>query len=186
MRPILLLSVLALVLGSAAAAGAQETPCEQGPVEAAESYDPARPESLSGSFRLVRVGTSWPVSAPSLADTAVLELHLATPEEKAEALREGIGRTPRSVTHVGTHRWSLESRPPRPVETEGDQPVIHVGCRFCFDAAPWVLYVAAVSEDGFWGLWRDYQTGTGRVFDDAGRRLPDPAGYFCAQRIDGS
>lgn len=183
MRRLSLLSALALAVASGA--GAQDVPCEYGPGRDAEPYDALRPESLVGRFQLVRIGTSWPEGAASLTDTAELELHLATPEEQEEALREGIGRMPRAVTHVGRYYRSRQYGPDL-AETEGDSGLIYVGCRPCLDASPWLLYVAAVSADGFWGLWKDNQTGIGRVFDDGGRPLPDPAGYFCARRIDGS
>jgi len=109
---------------------------------------------------------------------------MATPDERKEALLEGIGRMPRQLALVGEYHFSPEYRP-MPVESDRDSGILYVGCRACLDASPWHLYIAAVSDGGFWGLWRDYQTGIGRAFDEAGHPLPDPAGLFCAKRVSG-
>jgi hypothetical protein len=176
-RLAVVLSLLWLGLGLTSLR-AQELECSRGPPSLSVSYDRAQPERLEGRFRLTLVRVSYEGDgAESLSE---LSLRRATPPEREEARREGLGYWPRNVTHVGTWSWSEEYRP---FVAEADHAVLYLGCRNCLDGSPRVLRVAAVAEEGFWGLWRDYQTGIGRVFDSAGNRLPDPAGYFCAERV---
>ena len=156
---------------------AQGFVCERGPPAEAKPYDTLQPETLAGDFRLMQVMTSWETAS---SDTSEVSIRLATTEEKAEAKREGLGFFPRDITHVGLLTWSSEYDP-FPVEADG--ATLYLGCRGCLDGSPNVLYVAAIADEGFWGLWRDYQTGIGRHFDTLNNPLPDPAGYFCAQRI---
>jgi hypothetical protein len=71
----------------------------------------------------------------------------------------------------------------RAAEAQIDGSLLYLGCRDCMDASPMVLRIIEVDERGFFGSWRDYQTGIGRLFDErTGEPLPDPAGYFCAWR----
>ena len=45
------------------------------------------------------------------------------------------------------------------------------------------LTITAVSPDGFWGWWRGVPGFEMKMNAEAGRVLPDPAGYFCALRV---
>jgi hypothetical protein len=65
---------------------------------------------------------------------------------------------------------------------EVDDGVLYLGCRDCADASPDVLQVRRVSAAGFWGPWRNFQSGIGIAVDASGARLPDPVGLFCAIR----
>jgi len=50
------------------------------------------------------------------------------------------------------------------------------------DGSPEHLRIESISDHGFWGRWANLQTGIVRIVDKAGKPLPDPAGYFCAER----
>ena len=45
------------------------------------------------------------------------------------------------------------------------------------------LTITAVSRDGFWGWWKEEPGLDVAVDRNTGRRLPDPAGFFCALRV---
>jgi hypothetical protein len=151
--------------------------CSAGPPREAVAYSSDLSEALVGRFYLISVRTSFETGPGYPLE---LELRATTAEEKAEARREGIGYRPRGLTHVGEFASSSYHKL---FTAEADGAVIYLGCRHCIDASPTVLYVAAVTDDGFWGLYRNYQTGIGRVVDSEGNWAPDPAGYFCAERI---
>jgi hypothetical protein len=51
-------------------------------------------------------------------------------------------------------------------------------------AASHNLTITAVAPEGFWGWWR-VELGLRVNHEFAGRRvMPDPAGYFCAYRVE--
>ena len=52
-----------------------------------------------------------------------------------------------------------------------------------FDAYAEQLTITAVSSQGFWGWWKAEPGFEVAVESRTGRRLPDPAGYFCALRV---
>ena len=62
----------------------------------------------------------------------------------------------------------------------------YLGCRVCLDASPVRFGIERVAATGFWGHWEDPQTGISRVYDTAGRELPNPAGIYCAVRVSDS
>jgi len=176
---LLLVSALALVAAAirADAVIAQGLDCRAGPSEDAVTYDGTRPELLEGRFLLTQITTSW----DDEATTNEFSLRVTTPEERANAKRTGLGYFPRNVTHVG-RLYVPEEYGPWPIEADG--PIIYLGCRDCMDEMSRdVLRIAAVNERGIWGLWNNYQTGIGIVVDSLGHPLPNPAGYFCAERI---
>ena len=45
------------------------------------------------------------------------------------------------------------------------------------------LTITAVSSEGFWGWWKGEPGFLLGIESKTGRRLPDPAGYFCALRV---
>lgn len=151
--------------------------CSAGPPREAVAYSSDVSEALVGRFHLISVRTSFETGPGYPLE---LELRAATAEEKAEAKREGISYRPRGLTHVGQ---SASADYHKPFIAEADGAIIYLGCRLCIDGSPTVLYVAGVTDYGFWGLYRNYQTGIGRVVDSEGNWAPDPAGYFCAERI---
>jgi hypothetical protein len=63
---------------------------------------------------------------------------------------------------------------------------MYVGCRRCLDASPLEYRIIAVTAQEFWGYWIDAQTGIDRAFDPSGRRVPNPAGHYCARRRAGA
>jgi hypothetical protein len=56
-------------------------------------------------------------------------------------------------------------------------------CYICLDISPVRYQLAWVTDSGFGGTWEDRQTGLYRVYDSTGRRLPNPAGHYCARRV---
>jgi len=68
-------------------------------------------------------------------------------------------------------------------QNPGSTQLIFGFCQTCFDAQ-WVYYtITEVRPNGFIGHWVDPQTGIGKLVDRKGRELPNPEGYFCAERI---
>jgi hypothetical protein len=57
---------------------------------------------------------------------------------------------------------------------------LYLGCRICLDASPLRFTIERIGPTGFWGRWEDPQTGIDRAYDTAGRKLPNPAGVYCA------
>jgi hypothetical protein len=67
-------------------------------------------------------------------------------------------------------------------EVEVVGAALYFGAPDGVDAAGTVLLISHVSRGGFWGTW-SYSSGIGMVVDSAtGRRLENPAGFFCAIR----
>ena len=68
-------------------------------------------------------------------------------------------------------------------QSSGSTQMIFGFCTLCFDAQ-WIYYtITEVRPDGFVGRWVDPQTGIGKLVDRNGRELPNPEGYFCADRV---
>ena len=55
-------------------------------------------------------------------------------------------------------------------------------CVGSLDAYVEHLTITAVAGEGFWGWWKAEPGFELTVDQTTGRRLPDPAGYFCALR----
>lgn len=136
---------------------------------------------MPGEFRLVQVATSFD-TREYLQQEGRLTLRLPDSTERREAAVRTFGHRPRArLQLLGMWRTSRDSLRTSPAEVDGG--VLFLGCRDCLDASPDVLVIRELTGDGFRGSWRDYQTGLGRVVDQRGRLLPDPAGHFCAFRI---
>jgi len=184
----------ALLLGLAAACAPRPAPtagiaagaCRPEPPAGAGPLTPERAPWLAGRFRLITVTTSQGRAYRHAAETG-LTLRMADSLERAAATARGVGHAPRrALQFVGRWRWAPDSEAQQPDLAEVDAGVLYLGCRDCLDGSPWHLQITAVSPAGFWGTWRDYQTGTVRAVDGRGRELPDPAGFFCAVREAGS
>ena len=111
-----------------------------------------------------------------------LTLNATDSARRVQATKRRIGLFPRKDLQLeGSATPGSGGVRSQPAEV--DAGIIYLGCRDCNDASPAVLRVHAISDAGFWGTWRDYQTGIGYVVDRAGKRAPDPSGYFCAIRV---
>ena len=140
------------------------------------------PSALAGTFRLAQIWTD--VASERLPDSVSyswLQLAVVDSANRVAAARPTVGRVRRrnlqltGSIRAGTGRDSAHA--------EVDDGVLYLGCRDCTDASPEVLRITAMTERGFFGTWRDYQTGIGRViYTPIGQRSPAPAGYFCAWR----
>jgi hypothetical protein len=131
------------------------------------------------------VTTNYPGSGPTVDSSWTLTLSAVDSVRRIQATERRVG------LHARTHlefegRAVSASTGQRAQPAEIDSSVLYIGCRDCTDASPLVLRVRALSASGFWGSWRDYQTGIGYVVDGKGKRAPDPAGHFCAIRVRGS
>jgi hypothetical protein len=138
--------------------------------------------ALAGTFRLVLVRTSEPVDhSDNVFRASTHVLTLADSAQRAASRVRGLGHAPRAdLRLLGEWRNSPSERA---TEAEIDGSLLYLGCRDCMDASPTVLRIIEVDERGFFGTWRNYQTGIGRLLDKStGDPLPDPAGYFCAWR----
>jgi hypothetical protein len=144
-------------------------------------YDSTRWIELKGEFNLVDVLTSQGPKAEIARSRIRLDtVRLAERWYRNQGLRGPVGPE-RFRPVVGTslsRTGGLTSS--EEVEVEGT--VLHVGCRRCSDASPTHYTIEAISPRGFWGHWRNYQSGIVYVRGPNGERLPDPAGYFCAFR----
>lgn len=68
-------------------------------------------------------------------------------------------------------------------QNPGSTQMIFGFCSLCFDAQ-WVYYtITELRPNGFAGRWSDPQTGIGKLVDRNGRELPNPEGYFCADKV---
>ena len=173
-----LLFVVALMLTACATGrpGYWSETCGEPPPNA-ESFTVDRIPWMVGSFRLTLVTTSF--DAPVTRNE--LDLFAVDSATRERARTSRIGHRPRrDVRLIGADYWA---RRRSPVAAEWDDGILYLGCRDCFDGSPDKLTIGAVSENGFWGWWRNDQSGIARVVDRHGKALPDPAGYFCARRI---
>jgi hypothetical protein len=176
-----------LILGACASSNAvsnvRTADCGPNAPADAASFKASRLTDLTGTFRMVHVLTSFPVDSVAHAiRRSSISLQLPDSAQLALSRESSLGRyARRNLQLTGTWDWSDSVYPLWPAEMDSD--TLYLGCRDCIDASPYVLLVAHVSQRGFWGRWRDYQTGIGTVFDQrTGARLPDPAGFFCAIR----
>ena len=149
---------------------------------AAESAAPPSPtqiDGLAGHFRITQVRTSSP------GDEWVTEITLSrvdSAQREVAKQRRRFGPIPRQDLRLaGTWHWS-----PRYHDgpSEWDAGILYLGCRDCTDASPDELQISAIDAGGFRGKWRNPQTGIVHEADERGRPLPDPAGYFCAVRLE--
>ena len=173
-----------ILLAACAPARAQIGHITRSCVPDSTTPSPNRPIDLrlAGTFRLAQIWTE--MAAEHLADSvsySSLQLTITDSAQRAAATRPSLGlMRRRDLQFVGSVRAGIGQRA-EPAEV--DAGVLYLGCRDCTDASPEVLRITGVSELGFSGTWRDYQTGIGVLIDTrTGQRSPDPAGYFCAWR----
>jgi hypothetical protein len=144
-----------------------------------------RPAALAGEYNLIQVQTQ-----PIGGKTTTGRLHLAELDSSARA--GGVGGPVRDLTGwlktaAGDSAWrsNVGSRDPKypGVVLAGDHVILG---RASLDAYTEHLTITAVAPEGFWGWWRGVPGFDVTMDTDAGRVLPDPAGYFCALRASES
>ena len=165
-------------------------PCE---ADVATGASPATSEEIAGlagvySLILANTISGWVPLGPR---PGTLELWPNAPDRRAGWPQRTLGRLPGPRPLVGRVRLVASGGVPA-YEAEAvsgsDAPDVEViGAELYFgapdgvDAAGTVLRISHVSRDGFWGTWT-FHSGIGTVMDSTGRRLENPAGFFCAIR----
>ncbi|HJR16336.1 MAG TPA: hypothetical protein VJ808_05735 [Gemmatimonadales bacterium] len=140
------------------------------------------PSALGGEYKLIQVQTQ-PTS--DLITEGRLHLHPLDSSAKARtmggAVRDLVGWL---ELPEGDSAWraAVASRDPvRPgVVLAGQHLRLGPGSS---SGLTQHLEIMAVAANGFWGWWRADQ-GLTLTESDGRRVLPDPAGYFCAFRLD--
>jgi hypothetical protein len=154
--------------------------------EGATSYEPfsaVLSPRLTGEYELVSVVASdgpalhsWRGVLRLVATDSAFRPTARAPGENAPWLAGTL------TTWVSDRQDSVLSRDT--VQAENDR--MYVGCRRCLDASPLEYRIIAVTAQEFWGYWIDAQTGFSKGFDASGRRVPNPAGHYCARRRPGA
>jgi hypothetical protein len=175
MRLPLALACLA-VAGCGPARSAPPEPAQCGPAvpETAQHPIVMPPAALSGNYQLIQVQTQ-----PASGTISSGRLHLALPDSAYKA--GAMGAAVREL--VG---W-LE---PAAGDSTRRRPAVVLAGRHLRlgpggypEGSAHHLEITAVADDGFWGWW-SADRGLAVVESGSQRVLPDPAGYFCALRLD--
>lgn len=174
-----------------APAANQSTLCQVDVLSGAHAATSEMIDSLAGAYALVLVNTvtSWIPLGPR---EATLELWFNASSRRPGWPRQTLGRLPGPRPLVGRVRLAVSGGSPAselaavPGSDHPDVEVVgtdlYFGAPDATDASGHVLRITHMSRDGFWGTW-SFDLGIGSVVDSAtGRRLEDPAGYFCAVR----
>jgi hypothetical protein len=156
--------------------------CGPRPPSSAIQFDTARFADLAGTYRLTLVGTSR--GSEGVIDTGRITLEVA--DTLGRYYRRGWPPVRRMYDRplLGTYLPTTEGARSIDATVAGD--TLFLGCApgNCVDGFLIRLRIRSVSANGFWGEWEDRQEGLGRLVDSAGGWLPDPKGFYCAQRID--
>ena len=160
-------------------------PCDTATMHATP-FDSTRWTQLEGLFEMVMVTTSYKdASAPHRYRLRLARTDSARRFYRRTGLRGPYGPV-RDRPLMGQAEAQVSDSVQWRVSAEFEYGTLYIGCRECMDASPTHYRVSRVWPHGFAGTWRDYQTGIYRVVDSSGKALPDPAGYFCAHRVDDS
>jgi len=139
-------------------------------------------EKLAGDYHLVEVRTQ---PAPSVSMSGVLHLSPVDSASRAAA----VGGAVRDL--IGWYDPGERDSLRRPDATSRDPEHpgavlagshLRLGPAGSLDAYVEHLTITAVAGEGFWGWWKAEPGFDLTVDQTTGRRLPDPAGYFCALR----
>ena len=161
-------------------AGASLPRCSRNPASTLP-FDSTRALSLVGAFHLEYVDTTQGTRASGGLDLVLW------PNDSAHRYRymvRQIGRDFGERPFGGTYRypgapWIDPEEPNRGIKLNGAD--IYIGSIAVNDGAGTYLTVRRVGPSGFFGRWTE-EMGIAMLVDSKGRRLPDPAGYFCAWR----
>jgi hypothetical protein len=138
---------------------------------------------LAGDYQLVQVRTQ---PAPSVTTSGRLHLVPVDSATRAAAVggavRDLIGWLD-PVEGDSSWRADVGSRDPGHPGAVLAGSHLRLGQSGSLDAYVEHLTITAVSRDGFWGWWKAEPGFELRVDSTSGRRLPDPAGFFCALKV---
>jgi hypothetical protein len=163
----------------------QTSPESCGPVVPENAQHPVAfpATALAGDYTLVQVRTQ-----PAPQTTMKGRLHLSQVDSAARAA--AVGGTVRDL--VGwfdptpgdtIQRPDASSRDPNYPGVVLAGSHLRLGPAGSLDAYVEHLTITAVAAEGFWGWWKA-EPGFDLTLDrNNGRRLPDPAGFFCALRV---
>ena len=127
---------------------------------------------LLGSYELTTVYTSQ----GGRPYTMTGRLTLTPPEQRRQQGRVPVAAWPVSGSYLASDSGSSAEG----VVVEGE--VLYRGY-VCLDCSPVRYLLQWVTDSAFGGRWEDRQTGLYRVYDSTGRKLPNPAGHYCARRV---
>jgi hypothetical protein len=142
-----------------------------------------RAAALAGDYQLIQVQ-----SQPRAGETSVGHLHLTPLDSVARA--HAVGGAVRDLvgwleTQKGDTAWRPNANSRDPLHPgavlAGDH--LRLGESGTDDSRAEHFRITAVSPEAFWGWWKA-EPGWAVVKEEGtGRVLPDPAGYFCALRV---
>lgn len=174
------LTMGSLLIGCSRAASVpspEECPAE---ITSASEFDGRSALRLPGRYQVTMVPTSYGTTRRR----SLARLLLGPPDTLRRYYPERL-HDPRVLWGqqiAGVWTEQLESRVYEELVTfEND--MLYLGCRVCLDASPIYFSIEHMAATGFWGHWEDRQTGLYRIYDTAGRPLPNPAGIYCAVRV---
>ncbi len=139
--------------------------------------------ALAGDYELVQVQTQ-----PSGGTTIRARLHLAPLDSSTKAsaaggaVRDLIGWLETPLADSTGPRATPSGNPSRTVVVLAGQR-LRVGQSVALSGAIHNLEITAVAPEGFWGWWKA-DRGLALTEAESRRILPDPAGYFCALRLE--
>ena len=174
-----------LLLGCRSLPIADHPTCEPPTVTASEALPLDTLLQLAGKYKFVIVATSSGLDrAPVVGDLTL---------EAADTLQRFYQRRLSGWVRIGDRplvgelTWhydngTLKTESVVVQRNAGNTELITGFCGNCADAMLVYYRITLLRAGGFAGSWQDPQTGIGRVVDSTGRELPDPKGYFCANR----
>ena len=171
------LAVLAL---SGLATHSSQSPSCRPPSRTATRVDSTQVRELAGTYQLTTVNT-----APGY-DQAVSQsrLRLATVDTGHLYMTHQVIGAVRRIWRplAGREEWTIGDKVYSDTAIVTARGLV-IGCTNCLDGSPTSYTILTVTDSGFTGTWFNPETGLGYPVDKQGRRLPDPSGYFCAQRV---
>jgi len=184
-RLLQLVALSSCLLGCHSAGPPAAAPERCGPAVPATAQHPitARAFGLAGDYELIQVQTQ-----PSAGQTSIGRLHLVPLDSVARS--HAVGGAVRDLvgwleTEHGDTTWrpNASSRDPANPGAVLAGNHLRLGEAGGADSHAEHLMITAVAKEGFWGWWKA-EPGLAVAQDQGSNRvLPDPAGYFCATRV---
>jgi hypothetical protein len=138
--------------------------------------------ALAGDYELIQVQTQPSGGTPARGRLHLAPLDSATKASAAGgAVRDLIGWLETTAPDSTAPAAMPSENPARAVVVLAGQR-LRVGQSVALSGAVHNLEITAVAPEGFWGWWKA-DRGLALTEVESRRILPDPAGYFCAQRL---
>lgn len=165
----------------------QVSSCEREAPPGATVFDQATVTAIAGSYHLGLIDTTGSAIRRIGYDIVLwpndsLRRYQYVRQVGREAGERHLGGTARSQDTSDVHyrKWTGSDNPGWSIAFIGRE--LRMGTIDAMDGWGTALEVRWVSPAGFGGQWTSH-SGIAMTVDSAGRRLPDPAGYFCARRV---